>query len=54
MSAEEVLLKFLGKPGYKPMRLEAIVQALGGDKEDLRRLSKTIPVSYKHLRAHET
>jgi ribonuclease R len=43
MSAEEVLLKFLGKPGYKPMRLEAIVQALGGDKEDLRRLSKTIP-----------
>lgn len=26
MSAEEVLLKFLGKPGYKPMRLEAIVQ----------------------------
>ena len=43
MSAEEILLKFLGKPGYKPMRLEAIVQALGGDKEDLRRLSKTIP-----------
>ena len=43
MSAEEVLLKFLGKPGYKPMRLEAIVQALGGDREDLRRLSKTVP-----------
>ena len=43
MSAEEVLLKFLGKPGYKPMRLEAIVQALGGTREDLRRLSKTIP-----------
>ena len=43
MSAEEVLLKFLAQPGYKPMRLEAIVQALGGGKEDLRRLSKTIP-----------
>jgi len=43
MRAEEVLLKFLGRPGYKPMRLEAIVQALGGDREDLRRLSKTIP-----------
>ena len=43
MSAEEVLLKFLARPGYKPMRLEAIVQALGGTREDLRRLSKTIP-----------
>ena len=37
MSAEEVLLKFLARPGYKPMRLEAIVQALGGTREDLRR-----------------
>ena len=43
MSAEEVLLKVLARPGYKPMRLEAIVQALGGTREDLRRLSKTIP-----------
>jgi len=43
MSAEEVLLKFLARPGYKPMRLEAIVQALGGTREDLRRLSKTVP-----------
>jgi len=43
MNAEEVLLKFLARPGYKPMRLEAIVQALGGTREELRRLSKTIP-----------
>lgn len=43
MSAEEVLLKFLARPDYAPMRLEAIIQALGGDREDLRRLSKTIP-----------
>lgn len=43
MIAEEVLLKFLARPGYKPMRLEAIVRSLGGTREDLRRLSKTIP-----------
>jgi ribonuclease R len=43
MNSEEVLLGFLARPGYKPMRLEAIVQALGGDKEDLRRLRKTVP-----------
>ena len=43
MSAEEVLLNFMGRPGYKPMRLEAIVTALGGGREDLMRLRKTMP-----------
>ena len=43
MNAEEVLLSFMARPGYRPMRLEAIVRTLGGGKEDLNRLRKAMP-----------
>lgn len=43
MSAEEILLNFMGRPGYKPMRLEQIITALGGSRDDLKRLQKSIP-----------
>ncbi|NBY37906.1 MAG: RNB domain-containing ribonuclease [Verrucomicrobia bacterium] len=43
MNAEETLLNFMRRPGYKPMRLEAIVKTLGGDRHDLDELRKAIP-----------
>ncbi|MFM7209964.1 MAG: ribonuclease R family protein [Verrucomicrobiota bacterium] len=43
MSAERTLLEFLARPGYRPMRLEAIVHALGGGKRELAQLRKVMP-----------
>ena len=36
MNAEEAMLEFMGRPEYVPMKLEAIMHAIGGDKSDLR------------------
>ena len=43
MTAEEAMLAFMARPGYQPMRLEAIADAIGADKADLRQLRKIIP-----------
>jgi len=43
MTAEEAMLAFMARPGYQPMRLEAIADAIGADKADLRQLRKVIP-----------
>jgi hypothetical protein len=43
MSAERTLLDFLARPDYRPMRLEAIVRALGGGKRELAQLRKVMP-----------
>ena len=37
------MLAFMARPGYQPMRLEAIADAIGADKADLRQLRKVIP-----------
>ncbi|MCE2684328.1 MAG: hypothetical protein LW857_04035 [Verrucomicrobiae bacterium] len=43
MNAEEAMLEFMGRPEYVPMKLEAIMLAIGGDKSDLRQMRKVIP-----------
>jgi ribonuclease R len=43
MTAEEAMLAFMARPGYQPMRLEAIAAAIGATKADLRQLRKVIP-----------
>jgi len=43
MNVEEAMLSFLARPDYVPMSLEAIMQAIGGDKSDLRHLRKIVP-----------
>ena len=43
MTAEEAMLAFMARPGYQPMRLEALAAAIGADKHDLRHLRKVIP-----------
>ena len=43
MTAEEAMLAFMARPGYQPMRLEALAAAIGADKHDLRQLRKVIP-----------
>ena len=43
MNAEEAMLEFMGRPDYVPMKLEAIMHAIGGDKSDLRQMRKVIP-----------
>ena len=43
MTAEEAMLAFMARPGYQPMRLEALADAIGANKEDLRHLRKVIP-----------
>ncbi|MFM9000890.1 MAG: RNB domain-containing ribonuclease, partial [Opitutia bacterium] len=43
MSAERTLLDFLARPDYRPMRLEAVVRAIGGGKRELAQLRKVMP-----------
>jgi len=43
MTAEEAMLAFMARPGYQPMRLEALAAAIGATKADLRHLRKVIP-----------
>jgi len=43
MTAEEAMLAFMARPGYQPMRLEALAAAIGANKDDLRHLRKVIP-----------
>ena len=37
------MLAFMARPGYQPMRLEALAAAIGATKADLRHLRKVIP-----------
>lgn len=43
MNAEEAMLAFLARPDYVPMRLEEIIEQIGGDKSDLRKMRKIVP-----------
>ncbi|MEY4271353.1 MAG: hypothetical protein RL250_219 [Verrucomicrobiota bacterium] len=43
MTVEEAMLAFMARPGYQPMRVEAIADAIGANKADLRHLRKVIP-----------
>ena len=43
MNIEQAMMEFMGAPGYTPMKIEDIIQAVGGDKSDLRLMRKVIP-----------
>ena len=36
MTAEEAMLAFMARPGYQPMRLEALADAIGANKDEVR------------------
>ena len=47
MNVEAAVLAFLARPEYAPMRLEDIIQHIGGDKSDLRQMRKIVPALIK-------
>ncbi len=47
MNVEAAVLAFLARPEYAPMRLEDIIQQIGGDKSDLRQMRKIVPALIK-------
>ena len=47
MNVEAAVLAFLARPEYAPMRLEEIIQHIGGDKSDLRQMRKIVPALIK-------
>ncbi len=47
MNVEAAVLAFLARTEYAPMRLEEIIQHIGGDKSDLRQMRKIVPALIK-------